>query len=113
MPVGSSLVSDMNAYGLWHMPPNGLSKNVFYLGGWSQRAPYKLKLREEQGVSNPFTALVENPAVYSTVYDSVQKWLCEYYQDNITISTVDEMDDIEIVQYSRTIETEQITGEEK
>jgi len=113
LPVGSPLASNKQAYGLWSMPHHGASRNIFYLGGWEQRAPYMLQIREQQGVSNLFTALVEKPNVYSTAEEPMQEWLSKYYQGNITVSTVDEKDDIEIIQYSKPIAAENMSGNEK
>ena len=72
-----------------------------------------MKIREQQGINNPFTALIEKPNVYSTANEQVLDSLRKYYQDYVTESTVDEMDDIEIIQYSRPIEVNSRFGDEK
>lgn len=93
----SSYFDVEHAYRLKFLPPESLLEKNFFLGGWTDRAPFSMANREQAGMTNVIRGLAENPNAYlvaevrreSELPDFVLSFIQQHYYPNATIEQVD------------------------
>lgn len=60
----TSSIFYMNAYEMWDVFPEGLSRNQYSLGNWLTNSPITNDILRRYDVRNPFRDLIDNPNVY-------------------------------------------------
>lgn len=95
---------------IWSVVPPDYCNNLFYLGGWTARMPYKVQSLLERGISNPSRALLENDQVYTVEATVTTDFLRNNYGKNTTMTGVAEIDGTMLVQYTCPIPDDQMAG---
>lgn len=93
----SSYFDVEHAYRLKFLPPENLLKKNFYLGGWTDRAPFTMANREQAGMTNVIRGLADNPNAYlvtekrreSTLPSFILSFIQQHYYSDATIEQVD------------------------
>ena len=93
---------------IWKTVPLDYCDNLFYLGGWTARMPYKVKLLAEYGITNPSKALLNDNRVYTEAAKSTTDFLRNNYGKHISISGVIELENMMFVQYTPPISDKEL-----
>ena len=109
-PILEEPVSVTEGCTIWSVIPPDYCNNLFYLGGWTARMPYKIQLLFERGITNPSRALLENDRVYTIETTVTTDFLRNNYCKNIAITGVTEIAGTMLVQYTCQIPDDQMTG---
>lgn len=108
LPVINKLFSLIENCGVWETIEPDYCNNLFYLGGWDARLPYKVSMLFERGITNPTRALLENNSVYTIKDELTTDFLRRNYGAGITISGIAEAAGTMFVQYTPPVPDAQI-----
>lgn len=100
LPIQLSLSSPAESSDIWETVPANYCDNLFFLGGWTAKMPYKVRMLQDWGITNPTKALIENDHVYTIVSPTTTDFLRRNYDPHITISGVKEISGWMIAQYT-------------
>ena len=89
--------------------PVSFCTNLFTLGGWDARHPYKVELLKDYGITNPMRALYERTDVYSAYSERILNYLRSDYDSTITCTQVGTLGSAPLVQYTALIPDSLIT----
>lgn len=109
-PILEEPVSVTEGCTIWSVIPPDYCNNLFYLGGWTARMPYKVQSLLERGITNPSRALLENDQVYTVEATVTTDFLRNNYGKNTTMTGVAEIDGTMLVQYTCPIPDDQMAG---
>lgn len=97
---------------IWKTVREHYCDNVFYLGGWTARLPYRMRMLSERNITNPTKALLEDDYVYTVQERTTTDFLRRNYGENISISGLDEVSGTMFVQYTCPVSDERLVGKE-
>lgn len=109
-PILEEPVSVTEGCTIWSVIPPDYCNNLFHLGGWTARMPYKVQSLLERGITNPSRALLEDDQAYTVEATVTTGFLRNNYGKNTTITGVAEIDGTMLVQYTCPIPDDQMAG---
>ena len=91
MPVGT--VSIWKSYGVFDSPPEGLTLNIYSVGGWTANSPLYLDVLKQYGVENPMKDFIGNENVYffAKNIDKILGYVRTYYKPDAEAVVVREI----------------------
>ena len=110
IPIQMDIHAPAEMFDIWDTVPEYYCDNVFFLGGWTAKMPYKLRLLRERGISNPTRALLEDDHAYTICREEITDFLRRNYDEHVSISGVKEVSDIMFVWYTMPIPDEKLEG---
>ena len=108
IPIQMDIHAPAEMTEIWQTVPANYCDNVFFLGGWTAKMPYKLRLLSERGILNPTRALLEDDFVFTIATEEVTDFLRRNYGGHVTISGVKEIENVMFVCYTMPIPDEEI-----